>query len=65
MASNTSSLRVDIRCGLHAFKAQQYIAFFHVVALFHHNFGNLPDALAQDIGVGERLDFARRRDHRR
>ncbi len=55
---NAGALRVHVGRRLHAFQAQQDVAFFDVVALFHHDFGDFADSFAEHICVGERLDFA-------
>src|ERR1700730_13360655 len=57
------ALCIDIRRGLYAFKAQQDIAFFNVIAFLHYNLSNFADAFSEHICVGQRLDFPRSGDN--
>src|SRR5579864_8163754 len=60
---NPGALRVDIGRGLHAFQAQQDVAFLDVVAFFHRYFSDFADPFPKNVRVSKRLDFSGGRDY--
>ncbi len=58
------ALRIDVGRRLHAFQAQQDVAFLDVIAFLHSNCRDLADPFAKNVRVSERFDFSRSRDDR-
>ena len=57
-------LGLNVRARLDVFQVQQNVALLDVVAFFHHDFRDLPDALTQDVGVILWAGLRRRRSRR-